>query len=488
MYPLATPSVPDLKAIVLVVRILQYTLPSWIRQRIEDADRSESTPRQGRETHRVQQSVPPRPDGGATEQSGPAAIDQQLERTVAQHLEMAREGDSEAQFNLGCRYLTGWKVERSIEQALHWLKPAGQQGNPEAQFNLGVIYDTGDGVERDSTKAFEWYRKAARQGLDKAQFNLAVLYLTGEGVVKNNRQAVKWFRNAAEQGVPVAQNNLGAFYEKGIGVEPNIELAIQWYRKAADQGLRESQYMLGVKYGRGYGLQLDQIESFRWIRYAANQGHIASQWLVAAYYFEGVGVFQDTVEAYRWALLAKHRDQNINPMCADMFRNIEKSLGSKKTRYDETYASQWSVKDWDKIRPTRKDPEKIETPDGPRFRLDAPIQAVKKLLERWQISAEHTANFMGFESSMQAYIEDLLAGRRMLIQGSEAEERIAILYYIRCILGALFQDKGVENEWLRRPHPELDGKSPMDLMQSGPRTDLLAARQHVDWVSGRLGC
>ena len=482
------PAVPDLKAILVVMRILQYTLPVWIRQSTEGTDRSESTLGQGRETHQVQQSVPPRPAGGATEHIEPAVIRQQPELAIAQDLEKARKGDSDAQFNLGCTYLTGWNVERDSEQALRWLRSAGQQGYPDAQFNIGVIYDTGDGVERDPAMAFEWYRKAAMQGLDKAQFNLAVLYFNGDGVVKNHGQAARWFRNAAEQGIAAAQNNLGAIYESGIGVTKDIGTSIQWYRKAAEQGLRESQYMLGVKYGLGYGLPLDQIESFRWLRYAANQGHAASQWLVASFYFEGLGVLQDNIEAYRWALLAKYRDHSIDPTCVDMFRAIQKSLGSKQVKYDDSYASQWKAKDWEKIEPTRNDPEKIETPDGPRFRLDAPIKAVKRLLERWHISADHTAKFMGFDSSMQIYAEELLTGHRILIQGSEAEDRIAILYYIRCILGALFQDSGVENEWLRRPHPELGGKSPMDLMQSGSRTDLLAARHHVDWVSGRLGC
>lgn len=488
MYPVANPSGRDLVAKVVAKRILQYVLPIWIRQGIEDTDRSESTPDQHHETRGAQQSVPPRPEGGVTEYIAHAAAGQQLARTVVQQIERACEGDSEAQFNLGCKYLTGWNVERDTDQAIRWLNPAGQQGYPEAQFNLGVMYDRGDGVERDSTKAFEWYRRAARQGFDKAQFNLAVLYFTGDGVAKNNGQAMKWFRSAAEQGIAAAQNNLGAFYETGTGVKKDIETSIQWYRKAAEQGLRESQYMLGVKYGRGYGLPLDRIESFRWIRYAANQGHAASQWLVASFYFEGVGVFKDNVEAYRWALLAKHRDQNIDATCVDMFCDIQKSLGSKQIKYDEDYASQWKVKNWDRIKPTRRDPERFETSDGPRFRLDAPIKAVKVLLERWQISPENTPTFMGFDSSMQTHAEELLTGRRMLIQGSEAEDRIAILYYIRCILGELFQDKGVENEWLRRPHPELGGKSPMDLMQSGPRTDLLAARHHIDWVSGRLGC
>lgn len=519
MYSVSTPTLPRSRATVVVERMLQYVLAMWLRQRIQGKDQSEATPEQASETHGPQQGVPPSLNEGVPKQIDLAAVRQlqdfseagrpvevpvssrpsadagraerlvpELEWIDGQWIERAWNEDPEVQFSIGCMYLTGWSVKQDLPLAIRWFQRAAQHGHAEAQFNLGVINDRGDGIERDLEKAAEWYQKAARQGCAEAQFNLAVLYLTGDGVAQSDENAVNWFRKAAEQGIAAAQNNLGTFYETGTGVEMNIDESVQWYRKAADQGLRESQYMLGVKYARGDGLSLDEIESFRWIRYAANQGHTASQWLVASFYFEGKGVFQDRVEAHRWALLAKYRDQNIDPLCADMFREIRDSLGLGQIRYDKNYARQWKEKDWEQIMPTRNDPERIETPDGPLFRLDAPIQAAKKLLERWHISADHTAEFMGFNSSMQKHVEELLTGRRILVQGSETEDRIAVLYYIRCILGALFQDKQVENEWLRRPHPELDGRSPMDLMQSGPRTDLLTARHHVDWVSGRLGC
>ena len=345
-----------------------------------------------------------------------------------------------------------------------------------------------DNREDDSEAIFRQNLEEALEGETEAQFRVGCMYLEGWGVRRDVTEAIRWFQTAAMHGHVAAQFNIGVMCDRGDGIERDPRRAARWYRKAAEQGLRESQYSLGVKYGHGDGVPLDRIESFRWIRYAASQGHTASQWLVASFYFEGVGVFQDNVEAHRWALLAKFRDQKIDPVCADMLREIQKSLDSKQIRYDNEYANQWEVKHWEQIKPTRNDPEQIETPDGPRYRLDAPIQAVKKVLERWQVSTDRTAQFMGFDSSMQNYVEELLTGRRMLIHGSETEDRIGILYYIRCILGALFQDKEVENEWLRRPHSELGGKSPMELMQSGPRTDLLTARHHVDWVSGRLGC
>ena len=361
-------------------------------------------------------------------------------------------------------------------------------GDAEAQFDLGVSYDRGDGEEREPTQAFKWYQAAAEQGLAKAQFNLAVLYFMGNGVVKDDGQAVKWFRRSAEQGIVTAQYNLGGFYEKGIGVSPDIESAIQWYRKSAEQGLPESQYMLGAKYGLGDGLPLNMIESFRWIRYAANQGHAESQWLIASYYHGGLGVCKDYVEAYKWALLARSNQSELSQECENLSTSIQNLLSETQIRHCEISASRWKANDWDQIKPFLRRSEPIETPDGLRYRPSAPIQAVKKLLNRWQVGPEHTARFMGFDQSDERYAKGLLAGREILIQGSETEDRIVNLYYIRCVLGALLQDKEDEIKWLRMSDPKLGGKSLMDLILSGPWTDLLEARDHVDWVSGRLGC
>lgn len=425
---------------------LPYALDKQLVQRRRYADQTESTSERDRTTHRPQ-AEPSSSRAGTANQIGTYPSGRRHETTDA---------------NPGTESIA--------------LKP------PSAEPSRS------DHREDESEAIFHQNIEEALEGKTEAQFRVGCMYLEGWGVRRDVTQAIRWFQTAAMHGQVAAQFNLGVICDRGDGIERDPRSAAEWYRRAAEQGLRESQYSLGVKYGRADGLPLDRIESFRWIRYSASQGHTASQWLVASFYFEGVGVFQDNVEAHRWALLAKHRDRNIDPVCIGMLRKIQKSLDSKQIRYDNEYASQWKVKQWEQIKPTRNDPEQIETSEGPRFQLDGPIQAVKKVLDRWQVSTGHTAQFMGFDSSMQKYVEELLTGRRMLVQGSETEDRIAILYYIRCVLGALFRDKEVENEWLRRSHPELGGKSPMHLMQSGSRTDLLTARHHVDWVSGRLGC
>lgn len=404
----------------------------------------------------------------------------------SQHLGEANQWVHQAAFSQSRTESTSYdSIQKVVELP---IPETAQSPDAEALFDLAVMYDNGDGVERDTTQALKWYQEAAEQGLAKAQFNLAVLYFTGDGVVKDDGQAVKWFRRSAEQGIVASQHNLGAFYEKGIGVKSDIASAIQWYRKAADQGLPESQYMLGTKYGLGDGLELNKIESFRWIRYAANQGHSESQWLVASFYFGGIGVCKDNVEAYKWALLARSNQNEVSQDCKNLLNAVQKLLDNAQIRHCEIVASRWKVKNWDQIKPFLRTPELVDTPHGPRYRLGAPLQAVTKLLERWQINPALTTRFMGFGRSEERYVEGLLTGREILIQGSETEDRIVNLYYIRCVLGAMLRDKEAENRWLRLPDPKLGGKSLMDLILSGPWTDLEAARNHVDWVSGRLGC
>ncbi|MDC5928278.1 tetratricopeptide repeat protein, partial [Proteus mirabilis] len=64
-----------------------------------------------------------------------------------------------------------------------------KQGDSEAQVNLGVMYALGQGVEKDYAKAKIWYEKSASQGNSLAQHNLGVLYNYGLGVPQDYAKA-----------------------------------------------------------------------------------------------------------------------------------------------------------------------------------------------------------------------------------------------------------------------------------------------------------
>jgi hypothetical protein len=84
-------------------------------------------------------------------------------------------------------------------------KELAKEGDAEAQNNLGYMYLNGLGVEQNDAEALRWYTKAAEQGHAYAQFHLGVKYYNGEGVKQNDAEAVRWFTKSAEQGYSYAQ-------------------------------------------------------------------------------------------------------------------------------------------------------------------------------------------------------------------------------------------------------------------------------------------
>ena len=130
------------------------------------------------------------------------ATRQDTNRTVISVREAAEQ--TEAQYQLGVRYIQGDGVPKDAGQAAIWLRKAAERGHAEAQFNLGVMHANGEGVPEDGGQAASWYRKAAEQGHADAQFNLGVMYAYGEGVTTDHMQAYAWFNLAASRGHEVA--------------------------------------------------------------------------------------------------------------------------------------------------------------------------------------------------------------------------------------------------------------------------------------------
>ncbi len=119
--------------------------------------------------------------------------------------------------------------------ALREWRPLAKQGNAEAQFNLGVMYERGQGVTQDYAEGVQWYRKSAEQGVAKAQYNLGNMYRIGQGVPQDYARAVGWYHKAAEQGQAEAQYNLGVMYRDGQGVPQDYLQAHMWSNLAASR-------------------------------------------------------------------------------------------------------------------------------------------------------------------------------------------------------------------------------------------------------------
>ena len=157
---------------------------------------------------------------------------------------------------------------------------AAKQGNVEAQYNLGFIFDMGWGVDQSDTEAVKWYLKAANQEFHIAQYALGQHYKDGKGVKQSDSEAVKWFIKSANKGLFVAQFELGECYRDGRGVQQSDTEAAKWFRKGATQGYDYAQYELGKCYRDGRGVQQSYKEAEKWFRKAADQGFSLAQELL----------------------------------------------------------------------------------------------------------------------------------------------------------------------------------------------------------------
>ena len=111
-----------------------------------------------------------------------------------------------------------------------------EQGDAEAQSAMGLMYQYGEGVTKDYREAAKWYRKAAEQGLALAQLRLGAIYDGGKGVSVDHKEAAKWYRKAAEQGYPKSQLSLGVMYSLGDGVSKDYVKAYAWINVASANG------------------------------------------------------------------------------------------------------------------------------------------------------------------------------------------------------------------------------------------------------------
>jgi TPR repeat protein len=183
-------------------------------------------------------------------------------------LQEAKQGNSNAQFDIGSMYKNGRGVSPDRGKAIEWYSKAAAQdnqkavsrlklleaneerfkkelitaanGNMESQYKIGNMYTEGIGTNVDLAKAAENYELSAHQGYAKAEYKLGLIYNEGTGVSPNKKTAYKWFKQAADKNYPAAQYYLGKMYASGKGVKRNYAVSLEWYTKAVDGGFNQA--------------------------------------------------------------------------------------------------------------------------------------------------------------------------------------------------------------------------------------------------------
>lgn len=188
------------------------------------------------------------------------------------NIKAAKNGDANAQKEIGNCYLNGEGVARDYVQAYEWFSKAAEHGYPDALCKLGDMYARGLGVDQDYAKAFEWHAKAAEQGCAYSQGVIGYYYLYGYGTTQDFFKAYEWSTEGASQEDALSQCNLGDLYYLGNGVPKDYKKAYEWYIISANHGYPKAQSNVGYMYHHGLGVKKDNVKALFWYTKAADQG------------------------------------------------------------------------------------------------------------------------------------------------------------------------------------------------------------------------
>ena len=142
----------------------------------------------------------------------------------------AKEGDAQAQYEVGMDYLEMKDLKNNTEVAGKWFLAAKTQGHADATSKLYSFY----------SKSLEL---AAKEGDAQAQYEVGMDYLEGNGVAKKAATAAMWLDKAKAQGHKEATDKFYTFYSKQL----------ETYAKSGDA---KAQYWVGEAYLNG--IEVDQ--------------------------------------------------------------------------------------------------------------------------------------------------------------------------------------------------------------------------------------
>ncbi len=122
---------------------------------------------------------------------------------------VAKMGNSSAQYYLGYKYSKGLDLKKSYSKALiwhskaaiqgyrkakNWVRAMAERGNIDAQHYFGKIYAKSQGNSQDLTKAYMWYIISALNGYEAIEITLyrAKQVLTPDQITEAQNMAAKW--------------------------------------------------------------------------------------------------------------------------------------------------------------------------------------------------------------------------------------------------------------------------------------------------------
>lgn len=234
--------------------------------------------------------------------------EKKYEESFREFLKAAKNGDANAQYNLGLLYANGTGTEKNVKEAIRWYNEAAKRQHLNAYHNLGMLFETGDGVAKDIEKAGEFYGKAASLGL------------------KASRKYLE--KNLKYCGI----SNAAALAKQ----EVNQQRAADACLLVASSGNTEGQYQTGVAYYFGTVSEKNPQNAKEWFFKAAQNGHVMAQFRMMGLYVKGtentgIGV-SNLISAYAWSCVLEKQ------------ANIPGSMGLEEWQKINAAQKTWELK------------------------------------------------------------------------------------------------------------------------------------------------
>jgi len=140
-------------------------------------------------------------------------------KTISEKKSKFAEPDKKTKYGFSSKYqdiaseLVPAKDDR-LEKAKIFFELAAKQGNAEAQCQLGIMYSHGEGTTQNNEKAVHYLRLACSQGNPKAMSNLGFHYFHGLGVEVNIEKSFMWYYLGEKLGYKHADNNIDLVLKK----------------------------------------------------------------------------------------------------------------------------------------------------------------------------------------------------------------------------------------------------------------------------------
>ena len=126
-------------------------------------------------SRRIAQTKPTDKDLVVDENIDPSAATTAVKQPIHAILLLAREGDADAQYELGQRIVAGQDSSFDSEAGERWLQRAAEKNHRQAQFLLGSLYWNGTFKDKSQEQALNLLRKAAEAGMNPAIELLSVV-------------------------------------------------------------------------------------------------------------------------------------------------------------------------------------------------------------------------------------------------------------------------------------------------------------------------